>query len=255
MDVYKHFTASCECNKCLTQSGYIWLRISRFKKKSVITLAKHIFGFRVLFCHHVSYVLVFCLRRKWCRKEEDKQMNLKDEIREQTRWTAAVKSNVDGRGGLQVKGGWGRWRRGALTAGDRPKDLRTAWAGLVYWDEMEECHTCYQWAVCVFTKVEAEWKCFGSSPFGPYYKSTAFCPHHCLLLLQDEQSGLEEASPLKENTNLAPSHSPISSNTHSWAINKLPALWDQLGHYKAPADTETPSSSHITQQQLRWRWT
>lgn len=68
------------------------------------------------------------LGRGWST-EEDKQINLKDDIKEQTRWTAAMKANGEGRGGLQVKWGEGE-RGGALTAGDRPKDLRTVWTRL-----------------------------------------------------------------------------------------------------------------------------
>lgn len=138
-----------------------------------------------------------------------------DDIKEQARGTAAMTAN--GEGGVNYMSKGGR----ALTAGDRPEDLRTDWAGPGYWDGMEECHTCYLWAACVFTKAVAAWKCFGSSArlqiHRPLPPPLSASPPRWV------QSGWDEDSSPKANTSLAPSHSPISSDTHSGAINKLEA--------------------------------
>lgn len=134
-----------------------------------------------------------------------------------------------------------------------------------YWDGMEECHTCYQWAACVLTKVqEAAWKCFESSPFGLGCESTAlraplhppanptyptyptYPTHVCYSLLQDELSvaGRKENS-AKANTSLPPS--PISSDTHSRAINKLAVC-----PLRSAGALQSSASSHSTQRRS-WR--
>lgn len=76
------------------------------------TLAKHIWlvCFRVLWSGLICVCLLFEEEmiqegRGWST-EEDKRMNMtQDDIREETRWTAAMRANGEGRGGLQVKGG------------------------------------------------------------------------------------------------------------------------------------------------------
>lgn len=52
---------------------------------------------------------------------------------------------------------WGQ----AYTATDQSN--KPGWA-VGYWDGMEECHTCYQGAACVFTKVKVAGKYFGIWP-------------------------------------------------------------------------------------------
>lgn len=62
----------------------------------------------------------------------------------------------------------------------------------------------------------AAWKCFGSRPFGLDLKSTALCSRR--RPPRWTQTGwTEDFSP---EARLVPSHNPISSNTHSTAINK-----------------------------------
>lgn len=147
---------------------------------------------------------------------------------------------------LQVKGGQGSHSLGQAW---RSKN-RLSWAGILRWDGGMS-HMLSMSCLCVYQNggwVKMLW----------VIAIWAGLQIHCPLPppLSDgpprwAPSGWEEESSSKANTSLAPSHSPISSDTHSSAINKLEVgLGDQPGHYKAPADTETTASSRTTQ-----RWT
>lgn len=189
----------------------VWIylvKLSKFIKESLWSSQTFFFSFlfwlRGLFLVHNTRSQMCCSfvwegndtgrermkQKKRKKKKDGKQMDTsQDDIREQARWTAAMRANGDGRVDYKSKGR-GEGGAGLSQLGTGLKIWGQTQTGPGYCDGMQECHTCYQWAACVFTK--SAWKCFGSSPFGLDYKSTAPLPphhhhhHHCLLVLRDE---------------------------------------------------------------------
>lgn len=105
------------------------------------------------------FLFVFCLKSKSREKKRERE----DERGRVHRGIWKRIKEMDWTNGVCLWARCQRWRS-SPTAWRRPGDLKTNRAEPGYCDGIEECHTCYQWGACVFTKVKASWRRSESPP-------------------------------------------------------------------------------------------